>query len=427
MGNGDDTFQWDPGDGSDVVEGEAGTDRMVFNGANIAEQVDVSANATRVRFTRDVGGIVMDLNGVETIDFNARGGGDTIAVNDLTGTGVTDVNVDLAGNPGSGIGDGAADSIFVSGTLANDTIVVGGNATGVTVTGLAAKVTIKAPEAANDKLAVNGLLGDDSINASALQAGALSLTLNGGDGNDTLVGGDGNDTVNGGRGNDLALMGGGDDAFVWNPGDGSDIVEGQAGSDKMVFNGANIAEEIEVSANGTRVRFTRDIASIVMDLNGVETVDFNALGGADLITVDDLSGTDLTTVNVNLAALGGAGDGSADNVVVDGTNGSDAILVAGDASGVSVLNLPAVVNVFGGEIANDRLTVRALAGDDVVEATGLAANAIQFTADGGTGDDILIGSTGNDTLLGGDNDDILVGNGGTDVLDGGTGDNVVIP
>ena len=29
-----------------------------------------------------------------------------------------------------------------------------------------------------------------------------------------------------------------------------------------------------------------------MDLNGVETVDFTALGGADTITVNDLSGTD---------------------------------------------------------------------------------------------------------------------------------------
>ena len=45
-------------------------------------------------------------------------------------------------------------------------------------------------------------------------------------------------------------MGAGDDTFVWNPGDGSDIVEGQAGTDTMQFNGANIAEKIDISANG---------------------------------------------------------------------------------------------------------------------------------------------------------------------------------
>ena len=34
LGAGNDTFQWDPGDGNDVVEGQAGTDRLLFNGSN---------------------------------------------------------------------------------------------------------------------------------------------------------------------------------------------------------------------------------------------------------------------------------------------------------------------------------------------------------------------------------------------------------
>ena len=90
------------------------------------------------------------------------------------------------------------------------------------------------------------------------------------------------------------MLGAGDDTFVWNPGDGSDTVEGQAGNDTLLFNGANIAEKIDISANGGRVRFTRDVANITMDLNDVETIDFNALGGADTVTVNDLSGTDVT-------------------------------------------------------------------------------------------------------------------------------------
>ena len=73
-------------------------------------------------------------------------------------------------------------------------------------------------------------------------------------------------------------MGAGDDTFVWNPGDGSDTVEGQSGFDTMLFNGSNVSEQIDISANGQRVRFTRDVANIVMDLNGVEGIDFNALG-----------------------------------------------------------------------------------------------------------------------------------------------------
>ena len=77
----------------------------------------------------------------------------------------------------------------------------------------------------------------------------------------SLIGGDGNDLIDGGRGNDVALMGAGDDTFVWNPGDGSDTVEGQDGSDTMIFNGANVSEKIDISANGSRVRFTRDVAT----------------------------------------------------------------------------------------------------------------------------------------------------------------------
>src|SRR5207253_337169 len=136
--------------------------------------------------------------------------------------------------------------------------------------------------------------GADTINASGLAANLVRLTINGGDGDDQIVGSSGDDFVLGGRGNDLALLGAGDDTFVWNPGDGSDTIEGQAGTDTMLFNGANVAEKVDISANGSRVRFTRDVANIVMDTNGVEVIDFRALGGADTVTVHDLSGTDVT-------------------------------------------------------------------------------------------------------------------------------------
>ena len=104
----------------------------------------------------------------------------------------------------------------------------------------------------------------------------------------------------GDNGNDLARLGAGDDVFQWNPGDGNDTVEGQGGVDTMLFFGANIAENIEISANGDRVLFSRDVANVTMDLNGVEHIDFHALGGADNVVVGDLSGTDVTEVNIDL-------------------------------------------------------------------------------------------------------------------------------
>ena len=221
-------------------------------------------------------------------------------------------------------------------------------------------------------------------------------------------------------------MGAGDDTFVWNPGDDNDTLEGQDGFDKMLFNGSNAAEQITISANGGRVTFFRDVANVVMDLNDTELIDFNALGGSDKITINDMSGTDVTEVNINLGLPGGVGDGAADTIIINATNGDDVVLVVGDSGGVSVLGLATQINITGFEAANDRIVINTLAGDDVVEASGLGAGAIQLQADGGPGNDILVGGDGNDVLFGGDGDDVLIGGPGLDVLDGSFGDNVVI-
>src|SRR5262249_18307695 len=152
-------------------------------------------------------------------------------------------------------------------------------------------VKVSGSERDKDQLIVTALGGDDVVNASTLQAGVIRLTLDGDAGNDTLVGsrgadtllgGDGDDFIEGFQGNDFADLGAGNDTFEWAPGDGSDVVEGQAGSDAMLFDGANVDEKIDISANGQRVRFTRDVGTVTMDLNGVEEIDFNALGGADM-------------------------------------------------------------------------------------------------------------------------------------------------
>src|SRR6202012_5787683 len=180
---------------------------------------------------------------------------------------------------------GVADTVNVNGTAGDDHISVVSSGSSVVVNGLAAPVAIKGADAGTDSLVVNGGAGNDIIDASGLHANQVKLTINGGDGNDTITGSAGNDTIIGGRGNDVTNMGAGDDTFVWNPGDGSDTVDGGAGNDTLLFNGANVNENIDISANGSRVRFSRDVASIVMDVNGVENIDFNALGGADTITV----------------------------------------------------------------------------------------------------------------------------------------------
>lgn len=421
MGAGDDVFEWNPGDGNDTVEGQDGKDMMLFFGSNASENINIVANGGRVLFTRDVANVTMDLNDVERIEFRALGGADNIVVGDLTGTDVTRIDVDLRGPNGGS--DQTVDTVTVNGTQGADVFGVTGDAGGVNVFGLQAAVNLFHTDG-TDRLVLNGLGGDDVIDASSLEAGAVKLTINGGLGNDVMLGSEGDDLIVGGDGTDIALMGAGDDTFVWNPGDDNDTVEGQDGFDAMLFNGANVAEIIDISANGGRVLFTRNIANVSMDLNDVESIDFQALGGADTITVNDMSGTDLQEVNIDLSA-GGVADNQADTIIINATNGDDVIQIFGDSSGITIVGLGQTINIVGFD-ANDRIVINGLGGDDVIEASGLKKTTITLTGNGGDGNDILIGGDGNDVLTGGAGDDVLLGGLGQDVLDGGIGDNVVI-
>ena len=193
-------------------------------------------------------------------------------------------------------------------------------------------------------------------------------TLLGGSGNETFFGGRGNDFVDGNGGADTAYLGRGDDTFVWDPGDGSDVVEGGSGYDTHVFNGSGGNEIFAATANGTRVRFTRNLGPIVMDLNDIEALDVNAEDGTDNVTVNDLAGTGLTHVTVDLANSTGSdfADGVADTVQVEGTAGVDTIAATDNGGAVDVAGLAASVRVAHTDPALDRLTIDTLAGNDNV-------------------------------------------------------------
>jgi hypothetical protein len=146
-------FRWDQGDGSDIVEGGSGFDEMLFNGFGVAEQFTLSANGERSSFTRVQGGIVMDMDGVEQVTVNALGGADTITINDPSGTDITDIDINLGIG---GVGDGAADTIFINGD-GNFTVVDNGNGN-LTILGLSeATVQITGFEALNDHLVIDGV------------------------------------------------------------------------------------------------------------------------------------------------------------------------------------------------------------------------------------------------------------------------------
>ncbi len=449
MGPGNDTFVWNPGDGSDTVEGQGGKDTLDFNGSNAAEHFDISASGSRVRLFRDVANVTMDLNGIDTLNLNTLGSADSVTVGDLTGTDLRTANVDLSGTPSSGVGDGAADTVTVDGTDSADNVKVGSSGGDVLVSGLYTAVNVAGTQATGDKVDVNTLGGDDTINSGLGLSGAavdvdggtgkdtavysgtasddtigiaptadgvatfgttgtpfvvagtvenldvrglagddtitgqngiaglthLTIaggsgddTIRGGDGDDTLIGGPGDDVIDGGRGSDTALMGGGNDTFIWNPGDGSDTVEGQGGNDALDFNGPNAPENIDVSANGSRVRLFRDVGAVTMDVNGIEGLNLAALGSADKITLGDLTGTDLRNANIDLSGSPGSGigDGAADTVIENGTAGTDRVHVVRSGQQVQTTGLVPRISISGSEPALDTLDVNTLAGNDRV-------------------------------------------------------------
>jgi Ca2+-binding RTX toxin-like protein len=384
--------------------------------------------------------------GNDTID--ARGGNDQLfggGGNDtLTGGDGSDLVFSQGGNDRMirnagedtdlNEGGGGIDTVEVNGGEGAEQFTTRANGTRVRFEGVGtAAFTIDVGTSEN--LVLNAGGGDDSFATSGNLAALIKLTIDGGSGNDTLLGsngidlllgGDGNDFLDGQQGNDVAFLGAGDDRFQWDPGDGSDTLEGQDGTDTMAFNGSNASEVMNIAASGTRVRFFRNIANIAMDLDGVESIVARTLGGADNVVVEDLTGTDAAGLVADLASPGGGDDGQPDNVIVNATNGDDAVTVANAGPSAEVGGLPAAVSVSGAVAGSDRLTVNVLAGDDIVDASGLAADSALLTVSGGDGDDVLIGGDGSDIILGGAGDDVLLGGPGVDTLDGGAGDNVVL-
>ncbi len=116
LGAGNDFFDWNLGDDNDTVEGQAGIDTARANGDGSADVFSLSANGARAALTDNVGNATMDLNDVENVWIRAQGGADAITVNDLSGTDVKLVSIEL------GVSDLALDTVTVNGTNGNDKV-----------------------------------------------------------------------------------------------------------------------------------------------------------------------------------------------------------------------------------------------------------------------------------------------------------------
>ena len=86
-------------------------------------------------------------------------------------------------------------------------------------------------------------------------------------------------------------------------------------------------------------------------------------------------------MDADLAAAGGGGDGAADTVVVNGTNGADAVKVTRNGQQALVPGLAAKTRITGSEPANDLLRVQTLGGNDSVTVGPGVNELIQLLVD----------------------------------------------
>jgi Ca2+-binding RTX toxin-like protein len=163
LGDDSDTFLWDPGDASDVVDGGAGTDTLQFHGSNIGETMSLFANGSSAEFVRDVSAVEETMNNIEEFDLTTLGGPDQVTINDLTGTSIATVHVDLTGS--DGMGDQQPDVVIVNGTDEADNIGVLESGDDVSVKGLSALTDVSGGESI-DQLQIDGLGGNDSVNVA---------------------------------------------------------------------------------------------------------------------------------------------------------------------------------------------------------------------------------------------------------------------
>lgn len=342
-GEGDDTIVWQLGTPADLIGGEAGTDTLQVVGSGAMDNVIVSAGALEAQIFNAVDGVNF-LTDVEQIALLPAGGADQITVNAMAGAVLQKITVNLRPSADATAGDSSADTVQVNGTNGADTISITGSAGNVTLTGLTPTVVIQGAESTRDTLSVNALAGDDVLTAQGLAAGVIRLQIRGGQGIDTLTGSPA------------------DDLFSWFPGDGSDVIEGGLGTDTLQVNGSNIGEQMSFSANGSRLRFTRDIAAIVLDVNAVERVTLAALAGADTISFADLGATAVRQIAVDLGgSTDKTGDGQPDTLLI---SAQTAVPIATSlGAGTMTLSWPPVrITVAGVEPANDRLILQTSTG-----------------------------------------------------------------
>ena len=334
---GNDRIVWNNGDGSDITLGGSGEDVNEINGAAEAgDRLVLKARGSIAQFNRtNLGRFQIDSGGVETVEVNALGGGDTLKVEDLSGTEIQQVLYSA--------GDG------------ND--------------------RLRGKEA-NVSFIADGGAGDD-----ILAGGSQNDRIGGGDGNDKLMGEGGNDVLVGDGGSDEMNGGDGNDLMIWNNGDGSDLMKGDGGNDTGLINGAEAGDEFELRGQGKQAFFQRtNLGAFAINMRETETVEVNGLAGDDRLLVSALSQTEAQRV----VFKGGDGNDELD------ASSSDTSIIGEGGMGDDTLLGGSADDILNGGAGNNRLAGGAGADTFIV---GLSGFTVIDDFDFAQGDTIQLDST----------------------------------
>lgn len=154
---------------TDSVDGGIGQDTMQFEGSFASESLSLSASAGHLIVDHDLRDRI-DADNVEDVTYFGfggadEGGGDAVAVNDLSGTDVVRFTPNFSANLDSTAPNNSGDTLTVRGTAGVDNITVSGSGANITVTGLTPTVTpvFLQPE---DVLRIETLDGNDFVESS---------------------------------------------------------------------------------------------------------------------------------------------------------------------------------------------------------------------------------------------------------------------
>ncbi len=283
----------------------------------------------------------------------------------------------------------------------------------------------------------------DPLALAGFEAGGDD-SLDGGSGNDTIIGGFGNDTLEGGDGADSLSGGAGDDYLSYAV--GGDTLDGGDGDDTLL-GGFSVGSDdaILIGGIGNDYIVTYGANDTVEGGDGADFINADAgyellSGGDGNDTIYASSGDDTITGGAGNDELFGGSD--ADQFIMQDGFGSDTIeggegvsfssdkdRIDGTALSfsISVVLTGAEAGTFssGGSTATFS-EIEEFALSDLNDSLDNSTQSVGVEADGGLGNDTLIGGSGADTLAGGDGDDLIDGGAGDDFLTTGLGQDTLI-